>query len=244
MNGLALFAVVALAGVHALPLPTVSPVNLGQAGNFAILSASGISTVPPSVISGNIGVSPITAAAITGFSLIMDGTTKSISTQITGNAFASTYTSPTPSELTTAVKHMETAYTDAAARPVSSAAHTNVGAGLISGLTFSPGVYTWGTNINFNTDIYLKGTPDSVFIFQTTGSVVVGSGTKVILQGGVLAKNIFWQVAGFADIGTTCHVEGIFLVKTFASFKTGSSLNGRIFSQTHVSLDSTTVTQP
>ena len=44
--------------------------------------------------------------------------------------------------------------------------------------------------------------------------------------------NIVWVMAGYLDIGTTAHFEGICLVKTKAVFKTGSSLNGRILTQT------------
>ena len=45
-----------------------APVNLGDAGNFVILAKSGISTVPQSVVTGNIGVSPIARGGMTGFS--------------------------------------------------------------------------------------------------------------------------------------------------------------------------------
>jgi hypothetical protein len=60
-------------------------------------------------------------------------------------------------------------------------------------------VYNWGSDINFASDIYLKGSMDSFFIFQTTGNVVAGAGAKVILQDDgsgstPLAKNIVWQV--------------------------------------------------
>ena len=44
--------------------------------------------------------------------------------------------------------------------------------------------------------------------------------------------NIVWVMAGYLDAGTTSHLEGVFLVKTKAVFKTGSSLNGRILAQT------------
>ena len=85
-----------------------APVNLGTAGNFAILAKSGISTVPTSAVTGDMGVSPIAATAMTGFSLILDSTgTFSTSSQVTGKAYAADYTSPTPSNLTTAVSNME-----------------------------------------------------------------------------------------------------------------------------------------
>jgi hypothetical protein len=62
--------------LHREVTATQTPVNLGTAGNYVILTKSGISTVPSSAITGDIGVSPIDASAITGFSLIRstDGT--------------------------------------------------------------------------------------------------------------------------------------------------------------------------
>src|SRR5450759_4644012 len=51
----------------ALPMPQPvgkGAVNLGVAGDFAILSTTGITDVYPSVITGNIGTSAITGAAI------------------------------------------------------------------------------------------------------------------------------------------------------------------------------------
>ncbi len=50
----------------------IDEVLLGSAGNYVILTKTGISTVPTSSITGNIAVSPITVDAITGFDLIMD----------------------------------------------------------------------------------------------------------------------------------------------------------------------------
>mmetsp|Transcript_24598 Transcript_24598/g.61117 ORF Transcript_24598/g.61117 Transcript_24598/m.61117 type:complete len:249 (+) Transcript_24598:121-867(+) len=230
-------------------LADVDAVDLGSAAKFAVLSKAGISTVPPSAITGDIGVSPISAAAITGFSLIKHSDeTYSEAWQVTGKVYASDYTSPTPSEMTTAISDMETAYTNAAGRTTSTETdeqkYADVKAGLIGGTTFTPGVYTWGTDILFDTDFTISGSPTDVFILQTTGSVKAGSGAKIILLGGALAKNIVWQVAGFVDAGTTSHLEGIFLVKTFASFKTGSTLNGQVFAQTAVTLDSTTIIKP
>jgi hypothetical protein len=81
--------------------------------------------------------------------------------------------------MVTAILDMEAAYTDAAGRSISADANLNVNAGLISGETFVPGVYMWGSDIMFSSDIYLKGNDQSLFIFQTTGNVVVGAGAKV-----------------------------------------------------------------
>ena len=83
--------------------------------------------------------------------------------------------------MTTAILDMEAAYTDAAGRALSDSAHLNVKAGLVAGETFTAGVYKWGSNVGFASDIYIKGNKDSLFLFQTTGNVVVGAGAKVVL---------------------------------------------------------------
>ena len=84
-----------------------SPINLGMAGNYAILTKTGVTCVPPSAITGDIGVSPIAATGVTGFSLTLDSTNKfSTSGQVTGKVYAASYTSPTPSNLTTAISNI------------------------------------------------------------------------------------------------------------------------------------------
>lgn len=225
-----------------------SPVLLGTADEYVILTKSGISTTPGSDITGNIGVSPIAASFITGFSLIADlSGTYSKSAQIAGNVYAADYVSPTPSKMTTAISDMETAYTDAAARAISDGANINIELGHIGGTTFKAGVYHWGSDVDFISDITLEGNATDRFIFQSTGNVIAGSGAKVLLKdngtgdGIPQAFNIVWQVAGFLDAGTSSHLEGTFLVKTHAVFKTGSSLNGRILAQTAATLDKATI---
>ncbi|MCJ7688578.1 MAG: ice-binding family protein [Clostridiaceae bacterium] len=219
-----------------------APINLGTAGDYAILSKTGISTVPNSVITGNIGVSPIDSTAITGFSLTLDATNEfSGSTQIIGKAFAPDYASPTPSNLTTSISNMETAYTDAAGR---AADYTELYTGDISGQTLTPGVYKWGTGVLINSDVYLNGGEDDVFIFQIAKGITQASNTNIILAGGVQAKNIFWQAAQTVAIGTGAHFEGIVLGKTNISMGTKASINGRLLAQTAVTLIENTVVAP
>lgn len=215
-----------------------APVNLGTAASFVILTQSGITNVPTSAIIGNLGVSPIAATAITGFSLVADKTnTFSTSTQVTGKIYAADYAVPTPAKLTTAVSNMQTAYTDAAGRKLPD--YTELYAGDISDKTLTPGLYKWSTGVLVNNKVTLKGGPNDVWIFQISGNLTLGSGANVVLSGGAQAKNIFWQVAGGAgvEIGTTAHMEGTILAKTAIHLRTGASLNGRAFAQTAVTLD-------
>ena len=222
-----------------------APVGLGSAGSFAILAESGISTVPPSVVTGDIGVSPIDSTALTGFSSSLDSTTQfATSKQVIGRIYAANYSAPTPINMTTAVGDMGTAYTDAAGRTLPD--HTELGSGNIGGMTLAPGLYKWGTGVTVPTDVTIAGNANDLWIFQIAGDLTTSSATHVILSGGAQAKNIFWQVAGGvgAALGTTSHFEGIILAQKAISLATGASINGRLLAQTAVTLDSNTVTAP
>ncbi|MDO8464935.1 MAG: ice-binding family protein [Gallionella sp.] len=219
-----------------------APVVLGGAGNFVILAKSAVSTTGVTAITGNIGLSPAAASFITGFSLIADASNVfSTSSIVTGNVYASDYAVPTPANLTTAVNNMLTAYTDAAGRAPD---YTELGAGNIGGLTLAPGTYKWGTGLLIPTNVTLNGGPNDVWIFQVAQGVTVASGAQVILTGGALPKNIFWQSFGAVDIGTTAHMEGVVLSQTSITLRTGASANSRLLAQTAVTLDANAVTQP
>jgi hypothetical protein len=220
-----------------------APVSLGAAGNFVMLAKTAISTVPNSAITGDVGVSPAATTFLTGFSLTLVGTTSATSTQVTGTLYGADMTTPSNSNLTTAVSAMETAYTDAATRPAP-ADFLNLGSGEIGGRTLVPGLYNWTTGVTISSDVTVSGGPNDVWIFQIPGNLTMASARNVILGGGAQAKNIFWQVAGFAEIGTTAHFEGILLSKTEIRMLTGASMNGRALAQTQITLDKATVTQP
>ncbi len=220
-----------------------APVPLGAASSFVILAKSGIDTVPASAVTGDIGVSPIARGGLTGWSETVDASNVfSTSPQVTGKLFASDYAVPTPTNLTTAVSNMESAYTDAAGRTTPN--FTELGAGDISGLTLEPGLYKWGTDLLINTDITLNGGPNDVWIFQIGGKLTQANAAKIILTGGALPKNIFWQSFGVVTIGTTAHFEGIILSQSSIALDTGASINGRLLAQTAVTIKASIVTQP
>jgi hypothetical protein len=222
-----------------------NPVDLGTAGNYVILAAAGITNVPGSVITGDIGVSPIAATAITGFSLTLDSTTEfAKSTQVVGDhkVYAADYTSPTSVHLTTAVSDMQTAYTDSQGRTQPNAFYNNINEGEIGELELTKGVYIFSTSVTIGKSIKFSGSATDVFIIRTSNDLTQIAGTTMILEG-VLAENIFWSVAGKVVVQAGAHMEGILLVKTSATFITGSSLNGRVLSQTAVALQKATITQ-
>jgi hypothetical protein len=220
----------------------VGAVNLKNAGTFAILAKSGISTVPTSAITGNLGASPVGASYITGFALTADSTNVfSTSQQVVGQVYAADYQAPTPSNLTTAIGDMELAFTDAAGR---AASVTELGAGNIGGMTLTPGVYKWGTGLLIPTSVTLAGSATDVWIFQIAQDLTMSGGTKILLSGGAVPRNVFWQVAGAVDIGTTAHFEGVILTQTSIALRTGASINGRLLAQTAVTIDGSAIVQP
>jgi hypothetical protein len=224
---------------------SLATVDLGKASSFVILTKAGITNVPASKITGDMGVSPIAATAITGFALVADSSnTFSRSAQVTGKIYAADYASPTPAKLTTAVSNMEAAYTDAAGR--TNPDFTELGAGDISGLTLAPGLYKWGTSVVAYKNVTLNGGPNAIWIFQISGNLTLASGVRITLAGGAQAKNIFWQVAGGAgvNLGTTSHFEGTILAKTGIQMTAGASLNGRALAQTAVTLISNVLVIP
>ena len=221
-----------------------SPVNLRTAGEFVILTETGVTTTGTTTVVGKMGVSPIAATAMTGFGLIADSTnTFSTSSLVTDKIYAADYAPPTPTKMTTAISDMETAFTDAAGR--TSPNFIELGGGDISGKTLLPGLYKWGTGVLItNAGIKIAGGPKDVWIFQIAGDLIVDNAAIITLIGGAQAKNIFWQVSGQATLGTTADVKGIILSQTLISMNTGATLSGRALAQTAVTLIANTVTAP
>ncbi len=195
--------------------------------------------IPTSAITGNIGTSPITGAAIAGLGC----------PEVTGTIYTVDAAGPAcrvtdPSSLTTNVGDMEIAYTDAAGRTTPDA--TELGAGEIGGLTIVPGLYKWSSGVLITTDVTLSGGANDVWIFQIAGDITQANGKNVNLIGGAQAKNVFWQVGGGTGvaIGTTARFEGTILAVKAINLNTGATVNGRLLAQTEVTLQQNTVVKP
>jgi hypothetical protein len=226
-----------------------SCVSLGTAGNYAVLAKTGVSTVPTSVVTGHVGVSPVARIGLTGWSLIGEPTDTSFtSAQVAAGGFlyaADNVGGTTSVDLTTAIGDMQTAYTAAAGKPAGVGV-TNLerGAGTLTSDTLVPGTYTWAGAVNIPTDLTFNGSATDVWILQIGGTLDMAAAKNVIMTGGAKAKNVFWQVADAVTIGANTHFEGVILAQTGITFGNLSSLNGRMLAQSAVVLDATTVTVP
>jgi hypothetical protein len=143
----------------------LAPVSLGNASNFAVLAGSGISDVPTSAITGDIGVSPNSGSSITGFSSPL------ICPEITGTVYAVDAAGPScasidAARLTAAKAALTVAYIDAAGRSVPAPATVS---GDQGGVTLPPGIYKSTSTLSIasgNLILDGQGDANSVWIFQ------------------------------------------------------------------------------
>jgi len=220
---MAVFAVVLGAPVAAAAQPTV---GLGNAAPFAVLAGSTVTNTGPSVISGDVGVSPGTA--VTGFppGQVNNGTVHAADAVAAG-----------------AQSDLTTAYNDAAGRtPATVESNPDLG-----GQTLAPGVYKVASAMGLTGTVTLDGQndPSAVFIFQAGSTLITASSSTVNLIGGAQACNVFWQVGSSATLGTGSTFVGTVMALTSASVQTGTTVAGRVLARNgQVSLDDNTITVP
>jgi hypothetical protein len=104
-----------------------------------------------------------------------------------------------------------------------------------SGETLSAGVYaTIGAGSIAGT-LTLDGSANDIFVFRINGALTTGADTIVKLTGGAQASNVFWIAtsAGAMTIAATTKMVGsLFAKDAAASIGAGSTLEGRLFSNT------------
>ncbi|MCM4167018.1 hypothetical protein KCTC52924_01874 [Arenibacter antarcticus] len=227
------------------PVACTPAIDLGTAANYVILAESGISTTGTTSITGNMGISPAAATFITGFGLsYAAGSTFSTSSLVNGKIYAPGYANPTPSNLTTAVDNVRTAFTTGNGLAPGT---TELLAGNLNGQTLAAGVYKWSTGVSITNGITLDGggDPCAMFVFQIAQELTVADNAIITLANGASADNIYWVVAGSgAILGTTVQFQGNILSKTLISLNTGTTVNGRLLAQTAVTLDANSVVKP
>lgn len=226
-----------LAGIGKGPAPLL----LGTAENYVILATTAILTVGGSTVAGNLGVKPAVADQSRAIALQDAPIQFSSSPEVPGRIFAADYVVQTPAKLTEAIAGMNAAYADAASRK---ADFTELGSGIIGGMTLAAGTYKWNTALLIPANITLYGDPNHVWIFQVSQGLIQASAARIILAGGARAKNVFWQVGGAVDVKSSAHMEGVILSNSSITLGKGASANSRLLAQTTVSLDANAVTQP
>jgi hypothetical protein len=240
-----LFLLTAAAMVNAATAGDTLPLDIGTAGDYVLLAEAAI-TGPSVLIDGDIGCYK-TAAAITGYALTMDGDGDySTSSSVTGQVHAPEYSSATKNIMKQAVKDMVAAHDDAMSRPSTDSSYDRVGvaAGGIGGQTLLPGVYTFSSYINIATDLTFKGGPDDVWIIKTANYIVMTAAMDILLVDGAQAKNIFWVAENYVSLGANVDFAGIILSKGYTTFGNPVSHDGRILSQTAITIPGASIVEP
>ena len=206
-------------------------VNLGTAANYVILSYTGITNSGPSTTCGGYGVYPDGTTSVTGSPAIVESCGGAIDVA--------------DANANTAKIALSGAYTDASSR----AGGAVIPAGAdIGGQTLYPGLYTCGGNINVSkSDLTLNGNGNvnSIFIFQSTGNLVIGPGRKIILTNSAQAANVFWTTAGYCSLDTTVAMVGNIMAYTSVTLNTGAALTGRALAENgNVTLLTNNITHP
>jgi hypothetical protein len=203
--------------------PALAPINLGSASTFAVLAGSTVTNTGLSNINGDLGVWPGTAYVPGTPSATVNGTIHA------GDVAANQ-----------AQASLTIAYNDAAGRTVGV-----IGvAGDLGGQTLAPGLYKSTSTLAITGDLTLNanGDPNAVFIFQMGSALTVATGGRVVLTGGALAANVFWQVGSSATLGTYSAFKGTIMAYASITIATGATLDGRALAQNAaVTLDTNAV---
>ena len=207
-------------------------VNLGSAGDFAILGGSGVSnTGVNTVVNGDVGSFP--TATINGL--------------LPSNVNGTLYTSADPI-VGLAKTDLTAAYNDAQSRSLDAISLP----GQLGGLTLAPGLYVnsstsgiSGTGPNGILTLDAQGDANAVWIFKMGSTLITDSNTSIVLAGGAQAGNIYWSVGTSATLGTNSIFYGNILADQAVTLTTGAVLTGRALARTaEVTLDNNTVTKP
>lgn len=201
-----------------------SAVNLGTARQFAVLGASTVTNTGPSIINGDLGVSP--GLAVVGFPPgIVNGTIHE------GDAVAA----QGQADLTTA-------YNTAAGLPCDD----NLTGQDLGGLTLTSGVYCFDDSAGLTGTLTLdaEGVEDAQFIFQIGSTLTTASASRVRTINGLQACNVFWQIGSSATLGTATSFVGTIMAHTSITVTTGATIRGRALARNGaVTLDTNTITK-
>jgi len=190
-----------------------TPIDLGDAGNYAILAGAAITNVGASVIIGNVGIHP--GSVVTGFG------TPAI--HLGAIDVANTASFSAKSALTTA-------YNEAAGKEFDA----DLSNQDLGGMTLPPGVYKFAVAAVLNGVLTLDAADqrDPVWTFQIGSAMYFGPSSEVVFKHGVgNAGHVTWQVGSSATIMGRAKVIGNVLA--YASITAGAqaTVEGRLLAR-------------
>jgi hypothetical protein len=206
VSGLACAAVPAVA--------SASAVNLGTASPFVVLGASTVTNTGPSVLNGDLGVSPGTSIVGFGLPAVVNGATHD-DDAVAGKA---------QNDLTTAY--------DVAAGQAIPLGNDLTGQDL-GGLTLTAGAYHFSSSAGLTGQLTLNaaGDPSAQFVFEIGSTLTTASASSVRLINGASPCNVYWQVGSSATLGTTTAFKGNLMAHASISVNDAATVQGRLLAR-------------
>lgn len=214
-GGLAVVALTVAFAFAAFPLAAqAAPVNLATASPFVVLGGATVTNTGPSVLNGDLGVSPGTSLPGFGFPAVVNGATHN-NDAVAGQA---------QSDLTTA-------YNVAAGQPVAPAndlSGTNLG-----NRTLTSGAYRYTSSAQLTGPLTLnaQGDPNAQFVFEIGAELTTAPASSVVLINKASPCNVYWQVGSSATLDTTTAFQGNLMALTSISLNKGASVVGRVLAR-------------
>jgi hypothetical protein len=201
-------------GILALPAAAQAQVGLATTEPFVVLGGASVTNTGPSVLNGDLGVSPGTSLVGFGLPAVVNGATHN------NDAVAAN-----------AQDDLTTAYNVAAGQPVPPG---NVLTGTnLGNRTLTAGAYRYATSAGLTGALTLdaEGDPNAQFVFEIGSTLTTAAASSVRLINGASACNVFWQVGSSATLGSTTAFQGNVLALTSISLNNGATVIGRLLAR-------------
>lgn len=198
--------------------------KLGSALNFTVMAGQTITNTGPTVITGNLAISPGNATKVTGFP----------PGSVTGTQHAA------DAVALQAQNDLTIAYNAAASAPPTS----DLTGKDLGNRTLTPGVYTFSSSAQLTGPLTLSG--NGVFIFRIGSALTTASNSSFLLRNGAQACAVYWQVTSSATLGTTTQFQGNLMALSSITMNTGANiLTGRALARNAaLTLDTNRITPP
>lgn len=210
--GRLLVALVAVFACFAAPAAAQTPVNLGTASPFVVLGGQEVTNTGPSVLNGELGVSPGTS--LTGFGLpaVVNGATHN------NDAVAAQ-----------AQLDLTTAYNVAAGQ----AQTADLSLTDLGNRTLTAGAYRYTSDAQLTGPLTLdaQGDPNAQFVFMIGSALTTASASSVVLINGAQPCNVYWQVGSSATLGSTTAFQGNLMALADISLNNGATVVGRVLAR-------------
>ena len=185
-------------------------VDLGAASTYGVLGATTVTCVSGTTINGDVGVAP--GPAVANFPPCTAG---------------ALHENDGPAQAAHA--SVVTAFGQLAAMPCGPVPVPELG-----GRTLQPGVHCAPAAMALTTEVFLDamGDPNASFVIKAaTAALTTAAASRVTLQNGAQAKNIYWLIGSSATLGANSFMKGNMTAATTITFGAEVELVGRAFAR-------------